>query len=53
MSKSLPPMGGSEGTVGDGGGTVTPTAVPEQEADEEKDTGPEACSENDKDFDEE
>ena len=39
-------LGGSEGaveqaerTVGDGGGNVTPTAVPDHEADEEKDKG--------------
>ena len=50
-------LGGSEGeaakeqaerSVDDGGGNVTHTAVPDHEADEEKNKGPEARSEDDK-----
>ena len=48
-------LGGPEGaveqaerTVGDGGGNVTPTAVPDHEADEERDKASEAGSEDDK-----
>ena len=52
-------LGGSEGaaateqaerTVGDVGGNVTPTAVPDHEAEEEEDKGPEGGSEDDMDF---
>ena len=55
-------LGGSEGaaateqaerSVGDGCGNVTPIAVPDHEADEEKDKGPEAGSKDEKDFDDE